>query len=67
MQASLKLKEDGEVNLEGVEKTTTESLPPRRCFNLNEAQRSELFTYVDDPESSQFTSESVATQQIKRD
>ena len=45
--------------LEGIEDAIMESLPPRVFSNLNEVQRNDLFTYVDNPGSSHFISESV--------
>ena len=64
MQALLKV--DAKVNLEGVEDVIMESLPPRVFSNLNEVQRNDLFTYVDNPGSSEFISESVVLQQLRR-
>ena len=64
MQALLKV--DAKVNLEGVEDVVMESLPPRVFSNLNEVQRNDLFTYVDNPGSSEFISESVVLQQLRR-
>ena len=64
MQALLKV--DAKVNLEGVEDVVMESLPPRVFSNLNEVQRNDLFTHVDNPGSSEFISESVVLQQLRR-
>ena len=54
------------MKLEGITDVILESLPSKNYSQMNDTQRKELFSYVDNPEAGQYTSEALALQQIKR-